>query len=104
MDIDMTPTRTILHQLNPTEERIAAAILKALEPTGEELVAWVPIRDRLPGGFWDKSRILVRLHESGMVYLVQIGGSPFVGLADDVDAEIARRYRAKGQVRPVLVA
>ena len=53
--------------------------------------------------FWAVGRVLLRLHESGLIYLVQIGGSPYVCLGDDVDVEIARRYRERRQVRPVRI-
>lgn len=74
-----------------------------MQESGEDLVRWVPIRESIAGGFWDKSRTLMRLHEVGLVYLVQIGGRPYVGLGDDVDREIAARYRARGQVRQVRI-
>lgn len=99
------PAQTLRHPpLTPTEERIAEAIMAALEPTGENLVRWTPIHESIAGDFWDKSRTLARLHEAGLVYLVQIGGSPFVCLGDDADVEIAARYKARGELRPVRIA
>jgi hypothetical protein len=88
----------------PTDEQIEAAILAALEPTGDELMSWAVIQRQVPGCFWCKATALLRLHEEGKVYHVKIAGRPYVGLGDDADAELARRARAQGRLRGVRVA
>lgn len=86
-----------------TPEQIEAAILAAVEQTskrtGEELVRWTPIRDRLPGAFWQKSEAHERLRRWGDLYVIKIHGSPYVALGDDDDREIARKYNGDPPTR-----
>lgn len=63
-----------------TEDQIDAAILAALIPTDTELVAWRTIRPQLPGSWWQQTRALTRLFESGAVYAVMIDGRNYVCL------------------------
>lgn len=82
-----------------------AAILAALAPTGEELVRWTPIRDALPGNdFWAKSRAVRRLYDDGAIYLLKMGGRPYICAGDDADRESARRAKAQNRPRTVRVA
>ncbi len=87
----------------PTADEIDSAILAALAPTGEELVCWNTIRDRLPGGFWAKTEALLRLYWDGLVYTIKVRGTPYVSLADECDRQIAAKARAEGRVREVRV-
>jgi Protein of unknown function (DUF732) len=80
----------------PTEAEIEQAILAALEPTGDDLVRWTPIRDRLPGEFWAKNRAFERLRCRGDIYAMKMWGTPYVCLGDEMDREIARRAAAEG--------
>ena len=88
----------------PTDSEIEAAILAALEPTGDELVSWAVIQRRVPGCFWCKATALLRLHEEGKVYHTKIAGRPYVGLGDDADRLLAAAAKARGRVRGVRVA
>lgn len=82
-----------------------AAILAALAPTGEELVRWTPMRDALPGNdFWAKSRAMQRLYDDGAIYLVKIGGRPYICTGDDADRESARLAKAQNRPRTVRIA
>ncbi|MGO9157325.1 hypothetical protein [Mycobacterium sp.] len=87
-----------------TDEQLEEAILAALAPSGEELMPWTVIRHQVPGEFWAKERAMLRLHEAGKVYHLKLGGRPYVGLGDELDRQIAARYKAQGRVRGVLVA
>lgn len=83
----------------PTAEEIENAILAALEPSGEELVRWTPIRDRIPGTFWQKTEAHERLRSRGDLGVMKIWGTPYVWLGDDADREIARKYDGNPPVR-----
>ncbi|MCB0907518.1 MAG: hypothetical protein KDB63_10425 [Nocardioidaceae bacterium] len=85
-----------------TAADIDAAILRELEPTGEQLVCFS--RVRVPGGFWEKQAALLRLYWDGLVYAIKVGGVPYVSLADECDRELAARARAEGRVREIRVA
>jgi hypothetical protein len=89
---------------DPTRGEIAAAILAALAPTGEDLVAWTTIRPRVPGCFWCKEEVMLRLHEEGLIYHVKLAGRPYVCLGDDADRLLAAAAKARGRVRGVRVA
>jgi hypothetical protein len=82
-----------------TDEQVDAAILAALAPTGDELVRWKAIEPRVPGGFWQKAQACQRLYDFGRIYVIKIGGTPYMGLADECDRQIAARYRAEGRTR-----
>lgn len=58
----------------PTTEQIEAAILAALAPTGDELVPWPPMRDRLAGCFCCQAEALLRRYWNGRVYIIGNGG------------------------------
>jgi hypothetical protein len=45
-----------------------------------------------------------RLYDFGRIYVIKIGRTPYMGLADPIDAEIAAQYRARGRTRPVRAA
>ena len=87
----------------PTDDEIETAILAALEPTGGEMVSWSAIQCRLPGSFWRKAQALLRLHEDGRVWHFKVQGRPYLCLGDELDREIAARYKAQGRVRGVRV-
>ena len=87
-----------------TTADIDAAILRELEPTGEQLVCWTHVHRRVPGGFWEKQAALLRLYWSGLIYLIRVGGTPYVSLANECDRELAAKARAEGRVREIRVA
>lgn len=83
----------------PTAEEIEGLILAALEQTGEELVRWTPIRDRLPGTFWEKLAAHERLRCRGELGAMKIRGTPYVWRGDEADRQIARKYDGDPPVR-----
>jgi hypothetical protein len=63
----MTITTNRIEATEPTEAEIESAILAALTPSGENLMPWAKVRDRLPGEYWDQAYALWRLYQSGRV-------------------------------------
>ena len=61
-----------------TNEQVEAAILKALEPTGEELVRWKVIESRLPGTWEQKAEAYTQLYYDGRIVAMKIRGTPYV--------------------------
>lgn len=58
------------------------AILAALADLGGGPVPWAEVRERLPRcRYWQPVRALVRLHESGRVHAVKVGGATIVTTA-----------------------
>jgi len=58
------------------------AILAALADLGGGPVPWAAVRERLPlTGYWQPVHALVRLHESGRVHAVKVGGATIVASA-----------------------
>jgi hypothetical protein len=83
--------------VQPTADEIDAAILAALAPTGEKMVAWTTIRDRVPGTFWAKAEAYDRLWQSWKIEAMKIAGTPYCGLPDALDRQIAAEARAQGR-------
>jgi hypothetical protein len=42
-----------------------------------------------------RSQACQRLYDFGRIYVIKIGGTPYIGLADPIDAEIAAHYRQR---------
>lgn len=75
----MTTTTDLIETDDPTE----TAILDALR--GGEFAPWAVIRRRVPSGTpWARETALHRLWRSGRVSAVQLRGSTYVALADDL--------------------
>ncbi|GAC68865.1 hypothetical protein GS4_19_00550 [Gordonia soli NBRC 108243] len=96
------PTRTTRRM--HTDDEIDAAILSALTdlaPNDGDLVRWSRVRAQLPGGcgYWQAHEAQHRLWRAGQIVLVQVHGTPWVGLADEcsrmADAACARRGEPK---------
>ncbi len=86
-----------------SDDEVEAASLAALSPTGEQLASWTAFSSRVPGGFWRKAAALHRLHDDGSVYLIKVGGRPYLCLGDDADAASAAVATAERRSRPVMV-
>ncbi len=83
-------------------DEIEAAILRELELTGaEKLVSWTNLMRRVPGTWWEKQAAHMRLWHECRIFVMKIGGSPYCSLADEVDREIAEKFRREGRVREV---
>ncbi|WP_199253626.1 hypothetical protein [Mycolicibacterium mengxianglii] len=87
--------------LEPTDAEIDAAILRAIDQTGEELVPWATIRQQVPGTFWRKAGAFGRLWCDGRIFAIKIGGRNYVARGDEADALRAARDKAAGRVRGV---
>ena len=85
----------------PTDEEIETAILCALTDLGAvggEMVRWSRVRPLLPRcGFWAAHEAQDRLWRRGDLVVVQVNGSPVIGLADECSrmADAAREQRGE---------
>ncbi|QLL05586.1 hypothetical protein [Mycobacterium vicinigordonae] len=86
-----------------TDDDIEHAILNALAATNEELVSWAALRRHLPGSYWAKAGALDRLWIDGKVYVVRVRGRNYVGLGDELDAQMAAKAKAEGRVRELTI-
>lgn len=95
---------TAITQQRPADDEIDTTIVSVIVDLARDdadLVRWSKIRARLPQG-WGWRRVHEaqhRLWRSGRIVLVQIGGTPLDGLADEVtefaEAACARRGEPK---------
>ncbi|MGV7277007.1 hypothetical protein PJJ83_07875 [Mycobacterium kansasii] len=92
----MTVSPTI--PTDPTDDEIDTAILREIDASRDEFVAWAVIRERVPGSFWRKGEALARLFCDGRVYTIKVRGRNYVALGDEHDIEIAKRRKAAGCV------
>ncbi|MGV9713334.1 hypothetical protein ACWDTI_22020 [Gordonia sp. NPDC003424] len=101
-----TPTRTARRP--HTDHEIESAILAAvadLAPADGDLVRWSKIRTRLPEGcgFWQAHEAQHRLWRRGDLVIVQIKGTPWVGLADEVTRLANAACDRRGEPRTVVM-
>ena len=100
-----TTTQTTTRS-RPTDDEIETAILTALADLGAvegEMVRWSRVRTLLPRcGFWQAHEAQDRLWRRGDLVVVQMHGSPLIGLADECSrmADAARQQR--GEPRQAL--
>jgi hypothetical protein len=83
----------------PTNDEIDRAILNALADTGEELVPWAALRQRVPGNSGRKGEAFVRLWSEGSIWAIKIQGRNYLALGDEHDARIAAKAKEEGRVR-----
>ncbi|MCZ4534242.1 hypothetical protein O4159_01985 [Gordonia terrae] len=101
-----TTTQTTTTRSRPTDDEIETAILSALADLGAsdgEMVRWSRVRALLPRcGFWQAHAAQDRLWRRGDLVVVQMHGSPLIGLADECSrmADAAREER--GEPRQAL--
>lgn len=100
-------TTTATHR--PTDAEIETAILTAitdLARTDDDMVSWSRVRAQLPEG-WGWRRVHEaqhRLWRSGRIVLVQIHGTPLVGLADECSRMADRATELRGETKRVAMA
>lgn len=65
-----------------TDEQLDSAILAVLADVGGGPIAWSEVREQLPRTrYWRPIEALVRLHQSGRVHAVKVGGQTIVASA-----------------------